>query len=469
MKKTGLKASRTLTAWILTEAAAKNAPKAFAATWRAAAKRFALKGKAGEQCLVLDGPAPSLLLGAGSTDVVQPADRHRAVHEAAVRAVDFARRQKYDSLALGGVPDGSLEAAVRGLHAGLYSFKIGGKKPAKLETRIVGADPKKVAAAGILAESVAWARDRVNTPPGEKFPARIVETIAADIRKRARGVRVEIWDEKRLRREECRGVLAVGQGSVNPPRVMRLTYAPAGAKRHACLVGKGVTFDAGGLNIKTFEGMKTMKCDMAGSAAVVAAVIAAARLRLKVRITALVGFAENMLGGRAFKPGDVVTQRSGKTVEILNTDAEGRIILADLLDIAAGVRADCVVDLATLTGACLAALGEETAGLFTTDGELGLTLSEAAAQAGEPVWRLPMGRDFREKLKGDVSDLKNIGGRYGGASSAAQFLSEFAGNACWAHLDIAGPAFRESNGGGRPTGATGFGVATLVELLRRMQ
>jgi leucyl aminopeptidase len=458
-----------LTAWILTEASAKDAPKAYASAWRAAIKRFELKGRAGEQCLVLDGPAPSLLLGAGLTDAVQPADRNRAVHEAAIRAVDFARRQKFDAVALGGVPDGALEAAVRGLRAGRYSFKTGGKKQAKLEARIVGADSKRVAAAEVVAESIAWARDRVNTPPAEKFPARLAEFMAADIRRQARGVRVEIWDEKRLRREECRGVLAVGQGSVNPPRVMRLTYAPKRARRHACLVGKGVTFDAGGLNIKTFEGMKTMKCDMAGSAAVVAAVIAAARLHLNVKITALVGFAENMLGGRAFKPGDVITQRSGKTVEILNTDAEGRIVLADLLDIAVGARADCIVDLATLTGSCMAALGEETAGLFTTDGELGLTLSEAAAQAGEPVWRLPMGRDFRDKLKGDVSDLKNIGGRYGGASSAAQFLSEFTGKACWAHLDIAGPAYRESNGSGRPTGATGFGVATLVELLRRMQ
>ncbi len=449
-----------LTAWVVYGKSAPTAPAGFAASWRTALKQFKFGGRAGETALVLDGPSPSLLLG------VDASDAERAVFEAAIRAVETARRQKLASVVLGGVRPAHHDAAVRGLAAGRYQFRIGGEPALPPETRVLGASPTTVARAQVVAASAALARTFVNLPPGEKYPDRLVRRIVAELKKdRIPGLKVQTWDEKKLARERCGGITSVGVGSSNPPRLLRLDWSPRGAKRHIVLVGKGVTFDSGGLNIKPFEGMKTMKCDMAGAAAVVGAFQAAARLRIPVRLTALCGFAENMLGANAYKPGDVLTIRSGKTVEVLNTDAEGRLLLADLLDIASGLKADAIVDCATLTGACVVALGEEIAGVFGSSSPLVSALVHAGGTAGELLWPMPLNRDFREKMKGEISDLKNIGGRYGGASSAAAFLSEFVGDSTWAHIDLAGPAFRESGSAGRPSGATGFGVATLVNWL----
>ncbi len=443
--------------------AGQGAPREYRETWSRTAAKHKLKGKAGETTLVLDGPSPSIILG------IKAEDTGRAVYEGAIRAVEIARKHRFAALRIGGVPSSAHLAAIRGGHDGQYSFRIGRKKSAApIKVRVSGASAAVVRRAGIIGDAVTFARNLVNTPPGEKYPARLAARIIEELKRaKAAGgsVTMEIWDERKLAREKCAGVLAVGQGSSRPPRIVRMNYHPRGARRHIALVGKGVTFDAGGLNIKTFEGMKTMKCDMSGAAAVAAAFSAIVRLKLPVRVSAIIGLAENMLGGGAFKPGDVVTMRSGRTVEILNTDAEGRIVLGDLLDIMAKSKADCVVDLATLTGACLVALGEETAGLFANDDALAKKISSAGATVGEMYWRLPLGRDYLAKLKGDISDLKNIGGRYGGSCTAAQFLQEFIGDRKWAHLDIAGPAFREGSSSGRPGGATGFGTATLVELV----
>lgn len=462
---------KELLAWFIDGAKIAQAPKGYAAVWQSYRKQFSFKGKAGESAIVWDGEAPTLLLG------VAAEDKTRAVFEAAVRAVEIAKREKFSAVVLGGVSASHRDVALRGMEAGRYSFRITKEKPSVAPSvRVLGATSAEMRRAAEVAEAAAFARTLVNLPPAEKFPAKLVARIMAEVRarqagrrvpRRAGNVRVEVWDEKRLRSERCGGILAVGKGSARPPRLLKLTWSPRGAREHIVLVGKGVTFDSGGLNIKPFEGMKTMKCDMSGAAAVTGAFLAAVRMGLNVRITVLAGFAENMLGGEAFKPGDVLSMRSGKTVEVLNTDAEGRLVLGDLLDIAAGLKSDAIVDCATLTGACVVALGEEIAGLFSTSTPLMEDLRAAGDAAGELVWPLPLNRDFLEKLKGDISDLKNIGGRYGGASSAAAFLAEFAGSGAWAHIDLAGPAFRESGASGRPHGGTGFGVATLTAFLER--
>lgn len=450
---------KKLTVWLNDGNRLQNPPARFGTAWKNAIREYGLKGRAGESTLVLDGPEPSMIIGIGADDP------SRAVYEAAIRAVSAARLHKFAALELGGTPKDLIQPALRGLADADYSFKVTSKPKARtpLKSTCLGAKPDQERLASVLGESVRFAKDLVNASPGEKFPDRIARRVSARLSKIS-GVRIETWNEKRLSSEKCRGILAVGRGSANPPRAMILRYRPAGAKKMLGLVGKGVTFDAGGLNIKTYEGMKTMKCDMSGAAGVIAAFEAISRLKMKISVTAWIGFAENMLGPDAFKPGDVITMRSGKTVEVLNTDAEGRIVLGDLLDLAANSPANHVVNMATLTGACLVALGDETAGLFSNDDKLAGKIAACAEATGESVWRMPLGRDYLEKIKGDVSDLKNVGGRHGGSCTAAQFLKEFVGKKSWAHLDIAGPAFREGGRPGRPAGGTGFGAATLVEL-----
>lgn len=456
------KSTKKLTAW-LNEGELSNPPAAYRTAWAKAIREFKLKGRAGETTLVLDGPAPSLILG------IKAEDQSRAVFEAAIRAIDVAKKHKFDEVELGGVPRAAMAAALRGLAAGQYRFKITAKaSPEKaVRTSVIGIAPSLEKETSILADSIRFARDLVNMPPDQKHPALISKRVL-DRLKKIPSVRIETWDEKRLKKERCNGILAVGIGSGHTPRIMILRYTPKNPKKEIALVGKGVTFDSGGLNVKTYEGMKTMKCDMAGSAAVIGAFESIARRKLGVKVTAYVGFTENMLGPFAFKPGNVVTMRSGKTVEILNTDAEGRIVLGDLLDLAEKSSADTIIDLATLTGACLVALGEETAGVFSTDDALAKKILDAGESVGESLWRLPLGRDYRDKIKAEIADIKNVGGRHGGSSTAAQFLAEFVGRKKWAHLDIAGPAYREGGSSGRPGGATGFGAATLVELITKL-
>ena len=279
---------------------------------------------------------------------------------------------------------------------------------------------------------------------------------------------IEIWDEHRLDRERCRAILAVGRGSSRPPRLVKLTYrgpgVPAGPPQVA-LVGKGVTFDSGGLSLKTPDGMLTMKCDMAGAAAMVAAAATIAALRLPVNLVAVCGLAENMTGPAAYKLGDVITARSGTTIEIHNTDAEGRVVLADVLDVVREMAPQKIIDAATLTGACMVALGHDVAGLFTNDQAWCDQIAAAARAVGEPVWQLPMYPEFDEQIRGEVADIKNVGdGRWGGAITAAKFLERFVGGIPWTHVDIAGPAFAEKPRPWIDGGGTGVLVRTLVEL-----
>ena len=319
---------------------------------------------------------------------------------------------------------------------------------------------------GIMGDAVNLARDLVNRPPAEITP--IGFALRAELLAKSLGLKCEIWDQPRLVQERMRALLAVAQGSSQPPRMVKLEYQGAGlGNRTWAFVGKGVTFDSGGLSIKPTDGMVTMKCDMAGAATVLAAVTAIARLKLPVNVIGLMGLVENMPGAAAYKLGDILTARNGVTIEVLNTDAEGRLVLADVLSYAAELGVDRIVDLATLTGACVVALGEDVAGAMTNDQAWCDQVLAASRAAGEDLWQLPMFDLYDDLIKGDVGDIKNTGGRWGGAISAAKFLQRFVGEKPWVHLDIAGPAFASSNKPHREGGATGAFVRTLVELAQR--
>ncbi len=319
----------------------------------------------------------------------------------------------------------------------------------------------------VLVESVGLAADLVNEPSAGKAPLDFAERIVqlAD----EFDVDSEVWSGDDLVTEEMAGLMAVGGGSHRPPCMLRLDYRPRRARATLCLVGKGIVFDSGGLSLKPANFMEDMKSDMAGAAAVCAAVLGIARLGLRVNVTGFAALAENMPGGGAQRPGDVVTYRNGKTVEILNTDAEGRLVLADGLCLAVEESPDLIVDLATLTGACKVALGPSIAGLFGHDQDAVDRVQAAAEAAGERVWQLPLPKDYQHLIESNVADMKNtITGRYGGAQGAALLLAAFTDDRPWAHLDIAGPAFIDKESHYIPKGGTGFGVRTLIELASSM-
>jgi leucyl aminopeptidase len=318
--------------------------------------------------------------------------------------------------------------------------------------------------ASVVAGGVALARGLANTPPNEASPAWMEERareIAA-----SRGMEVAVLDADELARRGMGGILAVGASGAVPPRLVRLAWGTEGPV--ISLVGKGVTFDSGGISIKPAADMDDMKYDKAGACAVLGAARAVADLGLPVRLRAYLPFAENMLGSRAYRPGDILRLYNGKTVEITNTDAEGRLILADALAWAAEEGADALVELSTLTGHCVVALGHQAAGLFTPDDALAAALTAAGAAGGERLWRMPLYPEFLDEMKGRHADLRNAAGRPGGASTAAAFLSQFVGGlSSWAHLDIAGMASVKADQDAQAVGATGFGVATLVHWIQQ--
>jgi len=320
----------------------------------------------------------------------------------------------------------------------------------------------------VIGEAVVQARNWVNTPPNDKRPEQLADqfsALAGD-----QGLGVEILDEKALRRKGFGAMLAVAAGSQSPPRLVLLSHRAGPEKTTVALVGKGVTFDAGGLNLKPATSMTDMKTDMAGAAAAAAAVIAAARLNLPLNVVVALPLVENMPSGRACRPGDIVTAVNGKTIEIGNTDAEGRLILADTLAyVISRFKPQALIDLATLTGACVVALGEKIAGLFSTDEALAATILDAAHRTGERCWRLPMPDDYRDLLKSEAADMGNVGqDRWAGAIVGALFLSHFAEGTRWAHIDIAGPVWAKKETAYGGAGATGFGVRLMVEVLNRL-
>jgi leucyl aminopeptidase len=284
----------------------------------------------------------------------------------------------------------------------------------------------------------------------------------------AAGVEARVLGPDEMRAQGMGGILGVSQGSHNPPRLIQLHYRPAGKpSRKTALLGKGITFDSGGLSMKTSEGMETMKCDMAGAAAVLATLCALKAAGCREEVIGLMGMAENMPGGGAIRPGDVLRIMNGKTVEVRNTDAEGRLVLADLLSLASRTEGvETAIDLATLTGACVVALGPMAAGVFSNDRGLSDAILAAASSAGEAMWPLPLYLEYREHIKSDIADIKNTGIRWGGAITAALFLHEFVRPGLrWAHLDIAGPAFGEKEYSYLGKGGSGVGVRTLLRLL----
>ncbi len=328
----------------------------------------------------------------------------------------------------------------------------------------------------VLADSQNLARDLSNQPANALPPAGLAS--AAEKMARECGLACRIFDVPELRKRKMGGILGVGQGSMHPPRLVLLEHNAPPKRRKAarrttatrptlCIVGKGITFDSGGISIKPAASMHEMKHDMSGAAAVVGAMRAVALLKLPLHVVGIIAAAENMPGSKAYRPGDVLETASGKTIEILNTDAEGRVVLADALHFArTEYSPQAIVDLATLTGACVVALGKWCSGLFVNNEDLAKRLIEAGESAGERLWQLPLWSEHRDAIRGQVADVKNTGGRDGGAITAAAFLSCFVDDTPWAHLDIAGTAWVDKGGPYQPHGATGVGVRLLLEWLR---
>jgi leucyl aminopeptidase len=436
------------------------------------------EGRRGEQLAVPTrgriGARAALLVGVGDREKFDLAAIRR------VAALMARRASKVGSVAttLLDAVDPEIERAVaaqalaEGVCLGTYQFlryKSEGK-PSRLARVVVITRGGVRVQAGLergarIARAVAWARDLVNEPAAGKSPddiARLAQKLA-----RSSSLKVKVLAGEELATARMGGVLGVGQGSERPPRFVRLEYAPKGARGTLALVGKGVVFDSGGLSLKTAGGMETMKTDMSGAAAVLASMSALRDLEVKTRVIAYVPLVENMPSGTAIRPGDVLTMRNGKTVEVLNTDAEGRLILADALSYAAEESPDAVIDLATLTGAVTTALGDKIAGLMGNDDRWIDTVQAAAKRAGERVWHLPLPDEYRRNLDSDVADLRNVSSGGGaGTLTAGIFLSEFAGDTRWAHLDIAGTARAAAEDGEVSKGGTGWGVRTLIELAR---
>lgn len=320
--------------------------------------------------------------------------------------------------------------------------------------------------AELFAKGTLFVRDLVNTPGLHMTPQHLVDE-AKLIAKTNKQIKVKVFDEEKLKRMGAGGILGVSQGSDHPSFLVHMTYTPlTKGKKRIALVGKGVTFDSGGLSLKPADYMMTMKCDMAGAADVLGVFSVIAAIAPKVEVHGIFAAVENMPSGKAIRPGDVLEIMNKKTVEVLNTDAEGRLILADALVYATRQKPNVIIDLATLTGACVVALGEEITGIMSNTPTLANAILTAAASSGEKMWELPLEKSYKKLIQSDVADIKNIGGRYGGAVTAGLFLQEFVDKTPWAHLDIAGPAFAERDiNAYEKKGATGHGVRTLLKYL----
>ncbi len=368
--------------------------------------------------------------------------------------------------------DDAAAAITEGLMLGAYEYRAfrSAPSPRRLERAYLltsgGSDlGPAIQRARIGADAVCLARDLVNEPGGSLTAERLAE-IAVQLGA-AHGFGVTVWDTETIRAQRLGGLLGVNRGSTQPPRLVQLSYDPGTDGDVVALCGKGVTFDSGGLSLKTTEGMTRMKGDMAGAAAVLATFEGLAALRPKVRVLGFLPLTDNMPGPDATRVGDILTIRNGKTVEVLNTDAEGRLILADALALASEHQPSAIIDVATLTGACIAALGDGIAGLMANDSRLVARVESASQKSGEAVWHLPLPEKLRKRLDSNVADLRNVAEvPKGGALLAALFLSEFVGEGIpWAHLDIAGPADAREDDGEVTKGGTGFGVRLLLQLL----
>ena len=440
------------------------------------------KGKLGEISIIHSlGKIPAHIVavaGLGKQSELTP-DRIRGISAEFCR---YLRKLNCRTIAtiihgagVGGIePEAASQAITEGSLLGLYRFqKHITKEPENQdieELLIVEREAGKLTAVEqgckkgkLIAEATNWARDLINEPSNYMTPtdmAKVAEKLS-----KTHGLSLTIMDREQMKKEGMGALLGVAQGSLQPPKLIVLSYKGDKTSSNTLgFVGKGITFDSGGLSIKTSEGMTEMKSDMAGAASVIAALGAIAQLKPKVNVTAVVPATENLPGGNALKPGDILKAVNGKTIEVVNTDAEGRLILADALSYAVKQRLSPLVDLATLTGACRVALGDIYSGILGNSPELIERVIKAGADTGERLWQMPMHEDYKKLNKSDVADIKNSGGRWAGTITAAHFLAEFVGDTPWVHIDIAGTSFRDKEHGYLVKGATGVGVRTLINL-----
>ncbi|GHH01663.1 leucyl aminopeptidase [Streptomyces lanatus] len=446
-------------------------------------------GASGAEGEVTKLPAPAgfkaplvVAVGLGATpekDAEYDGEALRKAAGVAARALAGSKKAAF-ALPLG--DSGAVGAVSEGVLLGAYAFEVykdngkdakdakkNGKAPLA-EAALLGGKPRDkehkaaIERAAAVAEELNRARDLINTPPNDLNPESFAAIATAAGKEH--GIKVQVLDEKALTKGGYGGILGVGAGSAAGPRLVKLSYTHSKADKHLALVGKGITYDSGGISLKPAGHNETMKCDMSGAAAVFAAVVAAARLGLRVNITGWLALAENMPSGSATRPGDVLRMYSGKTVEVLNTDAEGRLVLADALWAASQEKPDAIVDVATLTGAMVLALGNRTFGVMANDDAFRSAIVEAAEEVGEASWPMPLPEHLRKGMDSPTADIANMGERMGGGLVAGLFLQEFVGEGItWAHLDIAGPAFNEGGPFGyTPKGGTGSAVRTLVRL-----
>ncbi|HWP92809.1 MAG TPA: leucyl aminopeptidase [Thermodesulfobacteriota bacterium] len=429
------------------------------------------------KCVMLNtlgriGAERVLLVGLGKKGRFSPDVLRRAGILAAKKTKPYSGNISI-GLDIGG-HNGNVSALIEGFMLGSYEFdkyKSGNKK--ENSNRVIELFSNKIGERGfkrelefarIISEATNFARDLVNEPPAVITPTKLAD-IAEEIAEEEK-LGCEIFDRKDMEEMGMGALLAVSSGSDEPPKFIHLTYEPKRRSgKTVAIVGKGITFDSGGLCIKPRDNMRTMKMDMSGAAVVLAVMKVISRLKPSVRVHGLISATENMPGGKAYKPDDIVRALNGKTIEVIDTDAEGRIVLSDALSYAVQLKADEIVDLATLTGACIVALGGYTAGIMGNNDRLMNKVIKASRLAGEKVWQLPLDDELRKDIESDIADVKNVGGRWGGAITAAMFLEKFVGDTPWVHLDIAGPAFNEKGGDLYPKGATGFGVRTMIRYI----
>lgn len=408
-----------------------------------------------------------ITVGLGDRLNIHPSVYFRAA-AAAAKLASIKKRTSVRFFGFQGTPV-QLRGAVAGAVAGCTGQDLLRKERTSFPPDLMqwfGVDPAIVAEGQTIGDSINLTRRLVNLPPNYIYPESLANE-AVEIAKKYE-IQCEVWDQPRLVQERCGALLGVAQGSARDPRLVIMRYR-GGKPDDAplALVGKGVTFDSGGYSIKPTDGMLGMKGDMAGAATVIGILSACAQLQVRRNIVGVIGLVENMISGTAFRLGDVLTARSGKTIEVLNTDAEGRLVLADCLNVALDAKPSRIVDFATLTGACVVALGNEVSGLMSNDPAWQSEIQRVADLCGEYTWPLPMHAYFSEQIAGKIADIKNVGeGRYGGAITAAKFLEEFVEKTPWTHIDIAGPAFLDSAKPWCDAGGTGALVRTFVELLR---
>jgi leucyl aminopeptidase len=446
------------------------------------------KGKEGTSAIVYSnegiGAERVLLVGLGEKKKATLDTARKAAANAAKKSVEI--KAETLSLALHRAFEGRFDLAVmgramaEGIYLGSYRYdefvtKSENGRLNSLKVEVIDSDSTKItklnkdlSSGVIIGRAQSYARTLANRPGNIINPVELAAE-AKRVAKTTTGLTCTVFDEKQMAAKGMGGILAVGSGSKSPPRFIVLKYSPAGkaakGRPTIALVGKAITFDSGGISIKQADKMDEMKLDKSGGIAVLGTVKAAAELRLPINIYVIIPAAENMPSGTSYRPGDIITTFSGKTVEVLNTDAEGRMILCDALAYAAAQNCDIIIDIATLTGACRVALGRYMAGLMGNDERLMKQIQTAAEESGEKVWPMPSGDEYAEEMKSKIADLKNIGSKFGGACTAAAFLRQFAGDAKWAHLDIAGVDLFESTTGHTTEGSSGFGVRLLTTYL----